>query len=111
MTAKIALASQVYAQQIAQQTGALKKTEIPQQNVFTSQRKGDIQSIFKASNEDDKAGENVPNAVKSVVAAENVSIFSDPVANSQFIASQKAKQADIQNYDTAAVSARFGGLA
>ncbi len=111
MTATIALASQAYAQQIAKQTGAENKEQTPLQNNYVGQRKPDLQNIFKASNEEAKAESKTTKSVEPIVVVESVNIFADPVANSQFKAAQKAKQADLQNYDSAAVGARFGGIA
>ena len=114
MSVNLAVAGQGFAEQIAKQAGALTQVKEPQNNKFAAQRKPDLENIFQAH---DVEPENKVKALAGakagdpVVVQENTSIFSTPVAQSQYQAAQVAHQADLQNYDASKVGAKFGGIA
>ncbi|OGI03264.1 MAG: hypothetical protein A2Y25_05020 [Candidatus Melainabacteria bacterium GWF2_37_15] len=113
MSVNLAVASQGFAEQIAKQAGALTQVKEPQ-NKFAAQRKPDLENIFQAHGVEPENKVKALTGVKTddpIVVQETGSIFSTPVAQSQYQAAQVAHKADLQNYDASAVGAKFGGIA
>lgn len=115
MIANVALASQGYAEQIAKQSGATTEKKDSKENIYSGVRKSDLTSIFQSNPIETVNPVNEPVGIIPVkepaAVQENVSIFSDPVAQSQFKAATIAHSADLQNYDASKVAAKFGGIA